>query len=47
MEEGSDGILGLSPLKKGEKRHLHYLQALKDNNIIDKAVVSFNIASKD
>jgi hypothetical protein len=47
MEEGSDGILGLSPHKSDGKRHLHYLQALKDNGIIDKAVVSFNIASKD
>jgi len=47
LEENTDGILGLSPHKDQEKRKLHYLWALKDSGIIDKAVVSFNIASQD
>jgi len=47
LEENSDGILGLSPNKSNSKRKMHYLWALKDNGIIDKAVVSFNIASLD
>jgi hypothetical protein len=47
LEDNTDGILGLSPHKNAEKRKLHYLWALKDSGIIDKAVVSFNIASLD
>ena len=47
LEENTDGILGLSPHKNEEKRKLHYLWALKDNGIIDKAIVSFSIASLD
>jgi len=47
LEENTDGILGLSPHKDGEKRKLHYLWALKDSGIIDKAIVSFSISSMD
>jgi hypothetical protein len=47
LEENTDGILGLSPHKDAKKRKMHYLQSLKDNGIIDRAVVSFNIASLD
>jgi len=47
MEENTDGILGLSPHKNEEKRKLHYLWALKDNGIIDKAMVSFSVATSD
>lgn len=47
MEENTDGILGLSPHKSESKRKMHYLWALKDNGIIDRAVVSFSIASSD
>ena len=47
LEEGADGILGLSPHKNEEKRKLHYLWALKDSGIIDRAMVSFSISSSD
>ena len=47
LEENTDGILGLSPHKDASKRKLHYLWALKDSGIIDKAMVSFSIASLD
>jgi saccharopepsin len=43
----SDGILGLSPHKDMKKKKLHYLWSLKDNGIIDRAVVSFSITSKE
>lgn len=43
----SDGILGLSPHKDWKKKKLHYLWSLKDNGIIDRAMVSFSITSKD
>lgn len=46
-EEGTDGILGLSPHKNDEKRSMHYLWALKDSGIIDRAIVSFNLATRD
>jgi hypothetical protein len=46
-EEGTDGILGLSPNKGGDKRNMHYLGALKDGGIIDRSMVSFNLATKD
>lgn len=46
-EEGTDGILGLSPHKDNDKRHMHYLGALKDGGIIDRSMVSFNLATKD
>ena len=46
-EEGTDGILGLSPHKNDDHRHMHYLGALKDGGIIDRAMVSFNLATKD
>ncbi len=47
LEKTADGILGLSPNKDNKKRKLHYLWALKDNGLISKAMVSFNIATKD
>lgn len=47
LEDNTDGILGLSPHKSESKRKMHYLWALKDNGIIDRAVVSFSIASSD
>ena len=43
----TDGILGLSPHKDMKKKKLHYLWSLKNNGIIDRAVVSFSITSKD
>lgn len=43
----SDGILGLSPHKDESKQKLHYLWSLKDNGIIDNAMVSFSITSQD
>lgn len=46
-EEGTDGILGLSPHKDEGKRNMHYLWALKDSGIIDRAIVSFNLATRD
>lgn len=45
LEDNTDGILGLSPHKSEELRQLHFLWALKDHKVIDKAVVSFSIAS--
>jgi hypothetical protein len=47
LEENTDGILGLSPHKNEDKRKLHYLWALKDQKIIDRAMVSFSISSSD
>lgn len=47
LEEKTDGILGLSPHKNQEKRNLHYLWSLKDNGIIDKAMISFNLATSE
>ena len=43
----SDGILGLSPHKDTSKKKLHYLWSLKDNGIIDHAMVSFSVTSKE
>ena len=43
----SDGILGLSPHKDMSKKKLHYLWSLKDNGIIDRAMVSFSISQSD
>ena len=43
----SDGILGLSPHKDMGKKKLHYLWSLKDNGIIDHAMVSFSVTSQD
>jgi hypothetical protein len=47
LEDNTDGILGLSPHKNQDKRQLHYLWSLKDSGIIDRAMVSFSIASRD
>eukprot|EP00356_Strombidium_inclinatum_P011500 CAMPEP_0170482176 /NCGR_PEP_ID=MMETSP0208-20121228/2310_1 /TAXON_ID=197538 /ORGANISM="Strombidium inclinatum, Strain S3" /LENGTH=495 /DNA_ID=CAMNT_0010754983 /DNA_START=166 /DNA_END=1652 /DNA_ORIENTATION=+ len=47
LGHGSDGILGLSPHKDMKKKKLHYLWSLKNNGIIDRAVVSFSITSKE
>ena len=47
LGEKSDGILGLSPHKDMGKKKLHYLWSLKDNGIIDRAMVSFSITSKE
>ena len=41
----NDGIFGLSPHKDVKKKSLHYLWALKDQNVIDRAMVSFSITS--
>jgi hypothetical protein len=45
LSKKSDGILGLSPKKDGSKNKMHYLWSLKDNGIIDNAVVSFSVTS--
>ena len=47
LGKDSDGILGLSPHKDNDKKKLHYLYSLKDNGIIDNAMVSFSITSVD
>lgn len=39
-----DGILGLANHKDTEKRHLNFIWSLKDNGVIDKAVVTFSTA---
>jgi len=39
--------LGLSPHKEMGKKKLHYLWSLKDNGIIDNAMVSFSVTSKE
>lgn len=39
-----DGILGLANHKDTEKRHLNFVWSLKDNGVIDKAVISFSVA---
>jgi len=47
LGNNSDGILGLSPHKDQSKKKLHYLWSLKDNGIIDHALVSFSVTSKE
>ena len=47
LGNNSDGILGLSPHKDLTKKKLHYLWSLKDNGIIDHALVSFSVTSKE
>lgn len=47
LGKDSDGILGLSPHKDMSKKKLHYLWSLKDNGIIDNAIVSFSVSSKE
>jgi hypothetical protein len=47
LGQNSDGILGLSPRKDMSKKKLHYLWSLKDNGIIDHAIVSFSVTSKE
>lgn len=47
LGQSSDGILGLSPRKDMSKKKLHYLWSLKDNGIIDHAIVSFSVTSKE
>lgn len=42
-----DGILGLANHKDSEKRHNNYIWSLKDNKVIDKAVISFSVASNE
>lgn len=47
LENGTDGILGLSPDKGAvENKKFHYLRTLKSSKLIDKSIVSFNIALK-
>ncbi len=42
----SDGILGLAPLnKKAKRNNFNYLKSLKDEGIIDNAMVSFSLSS--
>jgi hypothetical protein len=43
----SDGILGLSPHKDTKKKKLHYLWSLKNSGIVEHAMVSFSVTSKD
>ena len=47
LGNNSDGILGLSPHKDVSKKKLHYMWSLKDNGIIDHAMVSFSVTSKE
>jgi len=47
LGRGSDGILGLSPHKDVRKKKLHYLWSLKHSGIVDHAMVSFSINSKN
>lgn len=42
-----DGILGLANHKDSAKRHLNFVWSLKDNKVIDKAVISFSVASNE
>lgn len=45
VKNTSDGIFGLSPHKDEKKKKLHYLWAMKDQGIIDRAIVSFSITT--
>lgn len=42
-----DGILGLANHKDTEKRHNNFIWSLKDNKIIDQAVVAFSTNEKE
>ena len=39
--------MGLANHKDSAKRHLNFVWSLKDNKIIDKAVISFSVASNE
>jgi hypothetical protein len=45
LTKKSDGILGLSPKKESSKQKMHFLTSLKDNGIINNAMVSFSVTS--
>jgi hypothetical protein len=40
-----DGILGLANHKDTKKRHNNFVWSLKDNGIIDKAIISFSVSN--
>ena len=42
-----DGILGLANHKDTAKRSLNFVWNLKDNKVIDKAVISFSVANQE
>jgi len=39
-----DGILGLAVHPESDRRNLNYVWSLKNNKVIDQAIVSFSIA---
>lgn len=43
LDKDFDGILGLSPHKDEKMKKQHYLWSLKNNGLIDRAMVSFSI----
>jgi hypothetical protein len=42
-----DGILGLAVHPEKERRNLNYVWNLKNNKLIDQAIVSFSIAGPE
>lgn len=42
-----DGILGLANHKDSKKRHLNYVWALKDQDVIKEPIVSFSVTPDD
>ena len=45
IKKAIDGILGLSPHKKGwGKDRFHYLRSIKKNGLVDNSIVSFSLA---
>ena len=42
-----DGIMGLAVHPEKERRNLNYVWTLKNNKVIDQAIVSFSIAGPE
>ena len=47
LDKKFDGILGLSPKKDMAKKKQHLLWSLKENGLVDRAMVSFTISQSD
>lgn len=47
LDKRFDGLLGLSPRKNMDKKKQHLLWSLKENGLIDRAMVSFSISQTD
>ncbi len=44
LQNGAQGILGLSPHKDTNKKRQHFLWALKNSGVVDEAMVALSIS---